>query len=256
MTRLIVATLLCALLGTAQASAQNPVSQQLMEMGDADRNASFTLSAPPGFVIVSRPWWADSAIHRGIVLAVVPSAFVLALGWALVWVLKGFRRRRRVTNPTSEASPKPDPLERACALVGRFLHHFARVEQKIDQAIIKLLELDERVGSIVTGSVDFAKKVNVVKTYAYEQASDASQKTFSEGVCNRVFKINIDRTIVAHSLIEPTLNGGVQFIKTVVKDGRRRPSIDPLDLVVVGPSQDGGRVSSVPLSLAMVLGFP
>jgi hypothetical protein len=42
MTRLIVATLLCAL-GTAQASAQNPVSQQLLEMGDDDRNASFTL---------------------------------------------------------------------------------------------------------------------------------------------------------------------------------------------------------------------
>jgi hypothetical protein len=32
-----------------------------------------------------------------------------------------------------------DPLERACLLVGRFLYHFARVEQKIDQAVIKLL---------------------------------------------------------------------------------------------------------------------
>jgi hypothetical protein len=41
-TRLIVARLLCAL-GTAQASAQNPVSQRLMGMADEDRSASFTL---------------------------------------------------------------------------------------------------------------------------------------------------------------------------------------------------------------------
>jgi hypothetical protein len=46
---------------------------------------------PPGFVIDPRPWWADPAIHRGIVLAVVAPAFVLALGSALVWAFRGFR---------------------------------------------------------------------------------------------------------------------------------------------------------------------
>jgi len=42
MTRLLVATLLCAL-GTTQASAQTVVSQGLLELGYNERNASFTL---------------------------------------------------------------------------------------------------------------------------------------------------------------------------------------------------------------------
>jgi hypothetical protein len=46
---------------------------------------------PPGFVIDRIPLWADPAIHRGILLALVPPVFVLALGWALMWALRGFR---------------------------------------------------------------------------------------------------------------------------------------------------------------------
>ena len=42
MTRLALATLLCAL-GTTQASAQNVVSQGLLDLDDDERNASFTL---------------------------------------------------------------------------------------------------------------------------------------------------------------------------------------------------------------------
>ena len=42
MTRLLLATLLCAL-GTTQASAQNVVSQGLLDLDDDERNASFTL---------------------------------------------------------------------------------------------------------------------------------------------------------------------------------------------------------------------
>ena len=42
MTRLLLATLLCAL-GTTQPSAQNVVSQGLLDLDDDERNASFTL---------------------------------------------------------------------------------------------------------------------------------------------------------------------------------------------------------------------
>ena len=44
MTRLALATLLCAL-GTTQPSAQNVVTQGLLDLDDDERNASFTLSA-------------------------------------------------------------------------------------------------------------------------------------------------------------------------------------------------------------------
>jgi hypothetical protein len=115
-----------------------------------------------------------------------------------------------------------DPLETACSLVGRFQYHFGRVEQKIDQAVIKLLDLDEKAGPIVTGSVDFAKKVNFVRTSAYEQAQNDNDKQFAEKTCDDVFKINNPiRQIVIHSSFEPAPGGGgVQFKRTVARDGR------------------------------------
>jgi len=47
MTRLLCTMLLCAL-GTAQASAQTAVSQQLLELEDDERNAAFTLMLQDG----------------------------------------------------------------------------------------------------------------------------------------------------------------------------------------------------------------
>jgi hypothetical protein len=80
-----------------------------------------------------------------------------------------------------------DPLETACSLVGRFQYHFGRVEQKIDQAVIKLLDLDEKAGPIVTGSVAFASKVNFVRTSAYQQAVNEEDKKLAEKACDDVF---------------------------------------------------------------------
>lgn len=115
-----------------------------------------------------------------------------------------------------------DPLEAACSLVGRFQYHFGRVEQKIDQAVIKLLDLDDKAGPIVTGSIDFAKKVNFVRTAAYEQQSlNDKDKAFAKKTCDDVFEINNPvRQIVIHSSFEPASGGGVQFKRTVAKEGR------------------------------------
>src|SRR5262245_60951368 len=113
-----------------------------------------------------------------------------------------------------------DPLETACSLVGRFQYHFGRVEQKIDQAVIKLLDLDDKAGPIVTGSVDFAKKVNFVRTSAYQQAGNNNDKQFAEQTCDDVFDINDVRQIVIHSSFEPAPGGGVQFKRTVARKGR------------------------------------
>src|SRR5262245_42037901 len=115
-----------------------------------------------------------------------------------------------------------DPLEVACSLVGRFQYHFGRIEQKIDQAVIKLLDLDERAGPIVTGSVDFARKVNFVRTAADQQALNDGDRQFGEKTCSDVFDINNKRQIVIHSSFRPADDGGVQFERTVAKDGRVR----------------------------------
>jgi len=40
----------------------------------------------------------------------------------------------------TNGSNQQKELEEACMLVGRFLHYFGRIERKIDQAVVKLLD--------------------------------------------------------------------------------------------------------------------
>ena len=64
-----------------------------------------------------------------------------------------------------------DDLERACAQVGRFLYHFAKLENQIDVAFAKLFELDTSYAEIITGSVDFLKRYNMC-AYRYAPADE------------------------------------------------------------------------------------
>jgi len=101
------------------------------------------------------------------------------------------------------------------------MHHHGRIEQKINQAVIKLLDLDERNASVVVSLVSFANKVKLVKAAAYDQAQKDEEKQFADGTCGGIFRINDDRNIVAHSSFEPAPDGdGVQFKRTTIKDGR------------------------------------
>jgi len=70
----------------------------------------------------------------------------------------------------------PDPRERAWTQVGRFMYHFARVEQKINQAVIKLTELDAKATPVVE-LIYFGRKVNdLVRASAYAQATNNADK--------------------------------------------------------------------------------
>jgi len=120
----------------------------------------------------------------------------------------------------------PDPKERAWTQVGRFMYHFARVEQKINQAVIKLTELDAKAAPVVE-LIDFGKKLDgLVRASAYAQATNEADKAFAKDVCNRAFNINRDRTIIAHASFEPT-DDGVQFSRAVTMKGEVRPVTEP-----------------------------
>jgi hypothetical protein len=123
-----------------------------------------------------------------------------------------------------------DPLEAACSLVGRFLYHFARVEQKIDRAVIKLLSLDEKTAPMVA-LLGFATKVDdLVRASAYKELQGPKKKEtkrFATDVCNRVLDINGYRRIVAHASFEPAAGGGVLFSRPVTEKGSVRPVTEP-----------------------------
>jgi hypothetical protein len=107
-----------------------------------------------------------------------------------------------------DTSTQSNALERAYSLVGRFLYHFARVEQKINQAVIKLSNIDEKAAPIMA-IVDFARKADLVRASAYLQC-EAEDKSFVKETCNRIFDANNNRRMVAHSSFEPTSGGGVR----------------------------------------------
>jgi len=110
---------------------------------------------------------------------------------------------------TANTSARANRLQQACLLVGRFQYHFARIEQKIDRGVIKLLDLDDKAGPIVTA-------------VAYEQATDYKTRRFVDRTCKDVFAVNIDRQRVIHSSFEPAPTGGVQFKRTIPREGRVR----------------------------------
>ena len=121
----------------------------------------------------------------------------------------------------------PDPKQRSWAQVGGFMYHFARVEQKINQAVIKLTELDAKSAPVVE-LIDFAKKVDLVQKSAYAQTTEnAKDKEFAKDVCSKAFTMNQYRRIVAHASFEPT-GDGVQFSRAVTsKRGEVLPVTEP-----------------------------
>ena len=120
-----------------------------------------------------------------------------------------------------------DDLERACVQVGRFLYHFAKLENQIDVAFAKLFELDSNYANIITGSVDFFKKFNFVRTATAQQISDKTECARVERTLNKVGCYNTQRQVVAHSRFEPE-GDGVRFTRIVARDG-----------TVTRPIQDG-----------------
>jgi hypothetical protein len=83
---------------------------------------------------------------------------VSALSKDIVLRAPELERATAVNKPEREtvamSTEQQDSRERAYSLVGRFMYHFARVEQKIDQAVIKLLDLSEDAAPIVTGGIE------------------------------------------------------------------------------------------------------
>lgn len=110
-----------------------------------------------------------------------------------------------------------DLLGPACELVGRFLYHFASVEQRLDAAIAKLFELTDDAADILTANIDFNRKINLIETIVRVQALDKTDKWQSDAtnLVHAIRGINSPhRQVVAHSSFEPAENGSVRFKRT------------------------------------------
>jgi hypothetical protein len=125
----------------------------------------------------------------------------------------------------NQSVPVYDPLGAACELVGRFLYHFAGVEQRINAAIAKLFELTDEAADILTANIDFNRKLYLIETMVGEQSAEKPNKWRSGAtdLLNAIRAINSPPgQIVAHSSFEPAENGSVRFKRTEAKGKLKR----------------------------------
>lgn len=106
----------------------------------------------------------------------------------------------------------------ACQQVGRFFYHFSLVEQKIDEGIGKILDIEGAALSIVIANIDFVRKVNVLRCSESSKAAipDKERKKFLQETFSGVLALNEQRKIVAHCPFYPGKDlGSVIFRRTV-----------------------------------------
>src|SRR5262249_18265323 len=102
---------------------------------------------------------------------------------------------------------------------------FSRVEVQLDAAITKLFKLDPNVAPIVTSNIDFARKVQIVRSAVQYQNENAPNKISAVVEFSEVYEMNTDRQIVAHNSFEPDGAEAVQFKRSIAH--KKLQQIDP-----------------------------
>jgi hypothetical protein len=117
-----------------------------------------------------------------------------------------------------------DPFSIACELVGRYQYHFSKIEGQLDRGVAKVLDLKDGADDIVCANLDFAKKLNIIRSAVALQFTDTTGKL--SGLLNRVSGVNNpDRQTVIHSTFEPS-DGGVRFSRLIARDELQRINQD------------------------------
>src|SRR5215467_3903888 len=102
----------------------------------------------------------------------------------------------------TKGSNQQKQLEEAWMLVGRFLHYFGRIERKIDQAVVKLLDLDDKTTPVVT-AIDFAKKLRLIKISVDTQIEDPEKNEKAHDLCTTSTKPTIIERLLHTQILMP-----------------------------------------------------
>jgi hypothetical protein len=98
-------------------------------------------------------------------------------------------------------------LESAHRYVGRFLWSFANVENALDELLIKLYGLNNLTSTIVIGSLDLQRKLNLVRLGLRHKSGDLDAprklEKDEESVFNDFNKLKNARNVIAHSAYLP-----------------------------------------------------
>jgi hypothetical protein len=108
-----------------------------------------------------------------------------------------------------------EPELRAAALVGRYLQLFSFMENEIDNAIAKILKLENIQQYILSPNIPYLSKLHILKTLvSLSYLPDARKKRYAK-ILNEVMGLSAPRNIIAHNVFGPSGNtDGVIFLVT------------------------------------------
>jgi hypothetical protein len=129
------------------------------------------------------------------------------------------------SNRAARRENMAEDLDRAYAQVGRFMYHFANLEDQIDEALAKLLELKSDTANWVHYNMAFSKRFNFVFNVTLDQIADPKERGRVKAILQKVGPCNSDRNLLAHSRFEP-FKDGVKFMP-VQKGGKSTATIPP-----------------------------
>ena len=114
----------------------------------------------------------------------------------------------------SEVARVDKAFETACRQVGQFLYHFSLLERELDDGIGKLLGIEAGAVDIVTANMDFARKVNVLRSAEVFKAEmpDEVRKKLLEETFSAIWSLNDKRKVVAHCPSHPESSQGWYFV--------------------------------------------
>ena len=121
--------------------------------------------------------------------------------------------------PSSKGVKERDGLSYACEWVGQFFYHFSRMERELDSCIGKVFELKIGPTSILTAKMSVAAKITIVSAMIESQMS-GPKRTQLQKLLNKIWAINDDRVVIAHSTFTAAENNSVKFERlSLNKDG-------------------------------------
>ncbi|MEO9297057.1 hypothetical protein [Devosia alba] len=127
-----------------------------------------------------------------------------------------------------ELIPRTSETDKANRLVGRFLQHFALVEEAIDSGLTKLLGLDSGVSDIVAANVPLAKKIDILFSAEnlLAEMPDSERGSLLKKTRSQVLSLNNNRIIAAHCRFDAIEEGAIVFRRVVAKGKLKIESVE------------------------------
>src|SRR4051794_31013541 len=128
-------------------------------------------------------------------------------------------------DPAMPDNPSTDPqLNEACSQVGRFLYHFALLEETVNDLMGQVLSLSDEQAAMTGWAIQTRKKLDLLEAAIQDQdGKDAAWKKRARSALNQVHELSDERNIVAHSPFGSHESGGVIFRRVTISGPKKQP---------------------------------